>query len=65
LAYTFIETVTFMHIPYVTRAVGGLFFLSGMFIMAWNVWMTIRRAHQEQAAAAEAPVADADAARTA
>ncbi|HPE60656.1 MAG TPA: cytochrome-c oxidase, cbb3-type subunit I [Thiolinea sp.] len=65
LAYTFIETVTFMHIPYVTRAVGGLFFLSGMFIMAWNVWMTIRRAHQEQAAAAEAPVADADVARTA
>ena len=65
LAYTFIETVTFMHIPYVTRAVGGLFFVTGMLIMGWNVWMTIRQAHQEQAAAAKTRVADTDSARTA
>jgi cytochrome c oxidase cbb3-type subunit 1 len=47
LAYTFVETVAFMHGPYVARAVGGLFFLSGMFIMAYNIYMTIKRAKQE------------------
>lgn len=48
LAYTFVETVTFMHGPLVARTVGGLFFLSGMFIMAYNIYMTITRAKQEE-----------------
>ncbi|PID50691.1 MAG: cytochrome-c oxidase, cbb3-type subunit I [Proteobacteria bacterium] len=58
LAYTFIETVSFMHIPYVVRAVGGLFFVVGMLIMAYNIYMTILRVNQEdtvpEAAAAQA-----------
>ncbi len=58
LAYTFVETVAFMHGPLVARAVGGLFFLSGMLIMAYNIYMTITRAKQEEkvpaAAAAQA-----------
>jgi cytochrome c oxidase cbb3-type subunit 1 len=41
LTYSFIETVTAMHPFYVTRAVGGLVFLSGMFLMAYNVWKTV------------------------
>ncbi len=58
LAYTFVETVVFMHGPLVARAVGGLFFLSGMLIMAYNIYMTVTRAKQEEsvsvAAAAKA-----------
>jgi cytochrome c oxidase cbb3-type subunit 1 len=41
LAYTFVETVTFMHIPYVVRALGGAMFLSGMLLMAYNLYMTV------------------------
>lgn len=48
LAYTFVETVAFMHGPLVARAVGGLFFLSGMLLMAYNIYMTISRAKQEE-----------------
>jgi len=41
LTYSFIETVTAMHPFYVTRTIGGLIFLSGMFLMAYNVWKTV------------------------
>jgi cytochrome c oxidase cbb3-type subunit 1 len=44
LKYSFIETVVFMHGPLVARAVGGLFFVSGMLIMAYNVYKTISNA---------------------
>ncbi|UJS23497.1 cytochrome-c oxidase, cbb3-type subunit I [Thiothrix winogradskyi] len=54
LAYTFVETVAFMHGPYVARALGGLFFLSGMIIMAYNIYMTIARAKQESSVPATA-----------
>jgi len=50
LAYTFIETVAFMHQPYVVRAVGGVFFLIGVFIMVFNFAMTILAARRESAA---------------
>ncbi len=49
LAYTFIETVSFMHQPLVIRALGGLFFVSGMIIMAFNSFMTIRQSRREKA----------------
>ncbi len=42
LEYSFIETVEAMHPLYVIRAVGGILFLAGALVMAWNVWMTIR-----------------------
>ncbi len=54
LAYTFVETVAFMHGPLVARAVGGLFFLSGMLLMAYNIYMTISRAKQEDGVPATA-----------
>ncbi len=50
LAYTFIESVQFMHWPLVVRMLGGMFFVSGVVIMAFNVAMTIRAGKQEQAA---------------
>ncbi|MDH5408927.1 MAG: cytochrome C oxidase Cbb3, partial [Gammaproteobacteria bacterium] len=56
LAYTFIESVSFLHAPYVVRTIGGVFFLAGMIIMAYNVFMTIRKGKVE-AAALEAKLA--------
>ncbi|HHJ16034.1 MAG TPA: cytochrome-c oxidase, cbb3-type subunit I [Gammaproteobacteria bacterium] len=49
LAYTFVETVVFLHSPYVVRALGGLFFVSGVAVMAYNMIMTIRKARVEAA----------------
>jgi cytochrome c oxidase cbb3-type subunit I len=48
LAYTFIETVAFLKHPYAVRALGGGFFVVGMFIMAFNVFMTIRQSYKER-----------------
>ncbi|WP_029876720.1 cytochrome-c oxidase, cbb3-type subunit I [Xanthobacter sp. 126] len=41
LEYSFIETVEAMHPLYVIRALGGILFLAGALVMAWNVWKTI------------------------
>ncbi len=56
LAYTFVESVAFMHWPLVTRALGGAFFVTGISIMAFNIYMTISHAKRE-AAAIEAKIA--------
>jgi cytochrome c oxidase cbb3-type subunit I len=42
LQYSFIETVVAMHPLYLTRAIGGLFFLSGACVMAYNFYKTIK-----------------------
>jgi cytochrome c oxidase cbb3-type subunit 1 len=42
LQYSFVETVAAMKPFYMIRLLGGLFFLSGGLIMAYNVWRTIR-----------------------
>ncbi len=49
LAYTFIESVAFLHKPYVVRAAGGALFVSGIIVMAWNIFMTVRKARREEA----------------
>jgi len=49
LAYTFVETVAFLHNPYMVRALGGLSFLSGIIVMSYNVFMTLRNARAETA----------------
>nr|MCU0936764.1 cytochrome C oxidase Cbb3 [Gammaproteobacteria bacterium] len=41
LAYSFIEVVQATHPYYVVRFLGGVFFLSGMVVMAYNVWRTV------------------------
>jgi cytochrome c oxidase cbb3-type subunit 1 len=50
LAYTFIETVEFLHTPYVWRAIGGACFLLGFLTMVYNIIMTITAARREEAA---------------
>ncbi|HXP96829.1 MAG TPA: cytochrome-c oxidase, cbb3-type subunit I [Telmatospirillum sp.] len=42
LQYSFVETVAAMHPYYVIRATGGVLFLSGGLIMAYNFYRTIR-----------------------
>jgi len=49
LSYTFVESVAFLHKPYVWRALGGLIFVSGVAVMAFNMFMTIRRSSSEAA----------------
>ena len=41
LEYSFVETVEAMHPFYVIRAGGGVFFLLGSLLMAYNIWMTV------------------------
>ncbi len=42
LQYSFVETVEAMHPFYIIRALGGLLYLAGALIMAYNVYRTIR-----------------------
>lgn len=42
LEYSFAETVEQMHPYYVIRALGGAMFVAGSFIMAWNIYKTIK-----------------------
>jgi cytochrome c oxidase cbb3-type subunit 1 len=42
LAYSFIETVSAKHVENIVRLVGGLMYLSGTLIMAFNIVRTIR-----------------------
>ncbi len=44
LTYTFIESIKQTYPFYAVRLLGGVLFLSGMFIMAYNAWMTVRGA---------------------
>jgi len=44
LTYSFVESVQAMHPFYIVRTLGGLFFLVGMLLMAFNLWKTIKGA---------------------
>ena len=44
LTYSFVESLEATYPYYTVRFLGGLLFLTGMFIMAYNVWKTIRDA---------------------
>jgi cytochrome c oxidase cbb3-type subunit 1 len=42
LTYSFVEALQASHPGYVVRFTGGVFFLSGMLLMAYNTWRTVR-----------------------
>lgn len=42
LQYSFVETVMAMHPFYIIRMLGGVLYLAGALIMAYNFWRTIR-----------------------
>nr|WP_244472162.1 cytochrome-c oxidase, cbb3-type subunit I [Prosthecomicrobium hirschii] len=50
LEYSFIETVEAMHPFYVIRALGGLLFVLGALIMAYNLYMTVQKGEREEPA---------------
>ena len=43
LTYTFVESVKATYPFYVVRLLGGLMYLGGMLVMAWNTWMTVAK----------------------
>jgi cytochrome c oxidase cbb3-type subunit 1 len=51
LTYSFVESVKATYPFYGIRLAGGILYLSGMCVMAWNVWMTIANGR-----AADAPI---------
>ena len=52
LQYSFIESVQASSTGYIVRMIGGGFFVTGMFVMLYNVWQTIRVAKPEEMTAA-------------
>jgi cytochrome c oxidase cbb3-type subunit 1 len=50
LAYTFIETVEFMHTPICLACLGRRFLRRRALVMAYNMVMTVRASRSEQAA---------------
>lgn len=55
LKFQFLETVTHIIPMYVTRSVGGLIYLSGVFIMVYNLVKTVKSGSLVANEAAEAP----------
>ena len=53
LMYTFVEALEASHPGYIVRWIGGCFFLAGMLLMAFNVYMTVKRSEREQAPVAQ------------
>jgi|TARA_B100000700_G_scaffold18766_2_gene18416 cytochrome c oxidase cbb3-type subunit 1 len=47
LMYTFVEALEASHPGYVVRWIGGLFWVTGMLLMALNVYMTVKRSNAE------------------
>jgi cytochrome c oxidase cbb3-type subunit 1 len=41
LTYAFVESVKSTYPFWTIRFLGGLMFLTGMLLMAWNIWKTI------------------------
>ena len=51
LTYAFVESVVASYPGWIVRTLGGAVFLAGMLIMAYNVFMTVRRAEPARTAA--------------
>jgi cytochrome c oxidase cbb3-type subunit 1 len=50
LTYSFVESVHAMHPFYIIRFLGGAVFLSGVLVMAYNLWKTVAGARGVEAA---------------
>jgi cytochrome c oxidase cbb3-type subunit 1 len=55
LEYSFVESVEAMHPYYIIRALGGLLFLTGALIMAYNLWRTATGKEPAHERAADVP----------
>jgi cytochrome c oxidase cbb3-type subunit 1 len=61
LTYSFVESLVATYPYYLGRLIGGLLVLSGMFLMAWNVWQTWRAAERVEDSPVLAPAIEAHA----
>ena len=57
LTYTFVESLSASQAGYLVRLVGGAIFLGGMFLMAYNLFMTARKDYEAEAVPSAAPAA--------
>ncbi|BCR24764.1 cbb3-type cytochrome c oxidase subunit I [Aquipseudomonas alcaligenes] len=48
LTYSFVEALEASHIGFMVRALGGAFFVTGMLLMAYNTWRTVRAADKSK-----------------
>ncbi len=55
LKYQFLQTVTNIRPMYILRGIGGTFYITGMFMLVYNVWKTIKRGKFVPTEWAEAP----------
>jgi cytochrome c oxidase cbb3-type subunit 1 len=55
LQYSFVETVEAMHPYYVIRALGGVLYLTGGLMMAFNLWKTVTEGEAAEPAPRFAP----------
>jgi len=55
LTYSFVESVEASYPGYIIRAIGGALFLTGMLIMAYNTWKTMRADAPAELTAVEQP----------
>jgi cytochrome c oxidase cbb3-type subunit 1 len=49
LTYTFVESVKATYPFYAIRLLGGVLYLGGMLVMAWNVWKTVAESKPAEA----------------
>ena len=59
LEYSFSEIVQAMHPYYIIRALGGLLYLAGTVLMAFNLWKTVTSGETVASAAVPAPAVEA------
>jgi cytochrome c oxidase cbb3-type subunit 1 len=57
LTYSFVEALEASHPGYFVRWLGGVFFLAGMVLMAYNTWQTVRKGSTAPEANASAQAA--------
>ncbi|MBA4284455.1 MAG: cytochrome-c oxidase, cbb3-type subunit I [Xanthomonadaceae bacterium] len=61
LTYSFVESLKATYPFYAVRLAGGLMFLGGMFVMAWNVWKTLAQPAERAGTLVVAPARESHA----
>lgn len=59
LAYSFVDTLIAMYPYYIARTIGGLLFLIGAIVGAYNIWMTVRAAPRVAGRVTDVPLTPA------
>lgn len=60
LAYSFLESLIAIKPFYVTRWLGGLLIVAGMWVMAWNMWVSAREARKQGVKPVPVPIPEPD-----